>query len=295
MIEVQTIDLHYLGRPLVIASYVLESNDGLVMIETGPGSTLTAAQSALQSLGYKVEDVRHVLLTHIHLDHAGAAGWWARQGAHVYVHHFGARHLIDPSKLMASATRIYGDQMERMWGEMLPVPAGQLTELHEGDVLKLGGLQFEVWETAGHALHHMAFVLGKIAFTGDVAGTRVPGFSLVDAPTPPPEFDLEVWRASLDRLLAADFIAIYPTHFGRVENVAAQLQGVRVLIGEVAEFVRERMVAGVTAEQTAVEYREWYRARAMAAGVSEEAFATLALSNAPEMTVNGVWRYWSKR
>lgn len=295
MTGIQTIDLHFQGETQVIASYIVESDDGLVMIETGPGSTLTAAQAGLRALGYTAADVRHVLLTHIHLDHAGAAGWWASQGAHVYVHHFGARHLVDPSKLIASATRIYGDQMDRLWGEMLAVPAEQLTELHDGDLLMLGGQRFEVWETAGHALHHMAFVYEDVAFTGDVAGTRVPGWAFVDAPTPPPEFDLEVWQKSLTRLLAADFSAIYPTHFGEVRDVQGQLEGVRSMINAVAEFVRVRLIQEVEAAEIITAYTAWYRTQALAAGLPEAVFAKFVLSNPPDMTVNGIVRYWRKR
>ena len=295
MPHVYTLDLHYLGRPQVIASYLLESNDGLIMIETGPGSTLTAAQAALHAHGFHPRDVRHILLTHIHLDHAGAAGWWANQGAQIYVHHFGQRHLVDPSKLMASATRIYGDLMGFLWGEMLPVPASQLHVLHDGDLLALGGVEIAAWETQGHALHHMSYVVEDVAFTGDVAGTRVPGYPVADAPTPPPEFEWEVWLKALDRLQEAQFRAIYPTHFGQVDDVDGQLNGVREMLNQIVPFVRERMGQGHTAEEITAEYAQWYRNRALGMGIPPEAFDTLALSNSPAMTINGIWRYWQKR
>src|SRR5690606_8936954 len=121
------------GMSQVTAVYLLVGPDGPVLIETGPGSTLPAVRAALAAHGFAPADVRAVLLTHIHLDHAGAAGWWAQQGTPIYVHHVGAPHLIDPTKLLASATRIYGDNMGPLWGEMLAAPAERVTPLHDGD------------------------------------------------------------------------------------------------------------------------------------------------------------------
>ena len=175
MVEIQTLDLNFQGVPNVIGSYIVKGETGLVMIETGPASCLGAAKAGLAKIGLQPSDIKHVLLTHIHFDHAGAAGWWASQGAHIYVHHVGARHMIDPSRLVASARRVYGDEMDTLWGELLPIDPENLTQLNDGDVITVGDLQFECLDTPGHATHHMAYKLGDICFAGDSAGVRLAG------------------------------------------------------------------------------------------------------------------------
>ena len=176
MTIVHTIDLEYLGTRGAIASYVIEGPDGLVMVETGPGNTTAALERGLADLGFTPTDVKHVFVTHIHFDHAGASGWMARHGAHIYVHEFGRQHLIDPTRLVASARRIYGDRMEALWGELLPIPAERTTPLHDGDIVTVAGLKIRAIETPGHARHHHAFVVetddAKIGFTGDAAANR---------------------------------------------------------------------------------------------------------------------------
>lgn len=295
MIKVQTIDLHFQGVQQVIASYLLETEEGLVLIETGPGSVIEHAKQGLQNLGYRIDEVKHVLLTHIHLDHAGAAGWWAQQGAHIYVHHIGAKHLIDPSRLLASATRIYGDEMDRLWGKMYPVPEKQLTALEDNDVLKIGALSVNCLDTPGHAFHHMTYHIDDVAFTGDVGGATVPTYGLVDAATPPPEFNLELWLASIDRLLALDLRRIYVAHFGEVREVKHHLTELKKLLMEAAEFVSIRLQEGQAHEEITNQYYDWYRSRSLASGVPEEVFNTLAMSNSPSMTTSGIMRYWRKR
>ena len=293
--KLHTIDLHFQGVAHGIASYIIETNDGLVMIETGPESSRQNGIDGLTSLGFEPSDVKHVLLTHIHFDHAGAAGWWAQQGAHVYVHYFGAKHIIDPSKLIASATRIYGDQMDTLWGDILPAPAENVTELHDQDVIEVGGLKIIAHETPGHARHHHVFQLGDIAFTGDAAGIKLPNYELLDLPAPPPEFDLEVWQATVDKLLAFNFRAIYPTHFGENTAVSTHLNGIKTLINESANFVKERMDAGQGRDEILADYETWNRDRALASGLSNEAIDKFLLVNPLYMSVDGIMRYWRKR
>lgn len=296
MPQIHTIDLNFQGVPHATAVYVIDSgSEGPVLVETGPGSTLNHCLDALKQLGIQPKDVRHVLLTHIHLDHAGAAGWWAQQGARVYVHYFGARHLIDPSKLLASATRIYGDKMDTLWGEMLPVPAERLTELYDNDTVNIGDLTFTALETPGHARHHHTYQLGSTAFTGDAAGLRLMNLPLVDIPAPPPEFDREVWVQTVDRLLAARFDTIYPTHFGAVTDVQGHLQAFRALIGDAAEFVRVRMEAGVSRDDLVMQYRDWTIERARAVGLTDAEIHQYETANPLYMSVDGIMRYWRKR
>jgi glyoxylase-like metal-dependent hydrolase (beta-lactamase superfamily II) len=264
-------------------------------VETGPASTLDVLKARLAEHGYTAPDIRHVLVTHIHLDHAGAAGWWARQGARVYVHHIGARHLIDPSRLLSSAERIYGDALDQLWGKTLPAPEGQLQPLHDGDSVEVCGLRFVALDTPGHAKHHLVYRLGNVAFTGDVGGVRLPHSPFISLPAPPPEFDREAWQATLKHLLNQGFATIYPTHFGPVNNVREHLKALGQLIDESAEFIRVRMESELDRAALADEYLAWVRRRAISQGVSERELQAQEVANPALMSVDGIMRYWRKR
>jgi glyoxylase-like metal-dependent hydrolase (beta-lactamase superfamily II) len=312
--KIHTLDTHFQGMAQVTAVYLLIGPDGPALVETGPGSTIPAVVDALAAHGYQPGDIGQVLLTHIHLDHAGAAGWWAQQGAHIYVHRVGAPHLIDPSRLMASAGRIYGDLMEPLWGEMLPVPEERLTALDDGDVVQAGGLAVTALDTPGHAYHHHTYVLetdeGRLAFTGDAGGINLPQVNIVDLPAPPPEFHLETWLATLDRLAAQNLALLYPTHYGLVMDAAAQIATLRALMIEAVEFitghVRDQMggapgdpfPATIDASARSAlleEYVAWNRRRAAAGGLSPEAIRRYELANPLFMSVDGILRYLRKR
>ena len=196
------IDLHFQNRPALIAAYVLPADDGLALIEVGPGSTLESLFDGLRKLDLDPNKpalsgsrrVRHLLVTHIHLDHAGAAGSLLERlpDARLYVHQRGARHMIDPSRLLASAAQIYGGLMGPFWGEFLPCPAERVTAVSDGDRLEIGGQTLDVLYTPGHAWHHVAYheTERNIVFAGDVAGVRIPPSPLVWPPTPPPDIDI---------------------------------------------------------------------------------------------------------
>ena len=168
----------------------------------------------------------HVLLTHIHLDHAGAAGWLAEQGAEIYVHPIGAPHLLNPEKLIASATRIYTDRMQTLWGEILPVPENKLKIVEDGELINIGGLKFLPINTPGHAEHHYTYLFEETLFCGDVGGVRIPGYSYLRVPMPPPELHLERWHESIARLRKEKISHIAPTHFGIFDDPAWQFDEV---------------------------------------------------------------------
>lgn len=212
------VDLNFLGRPQIIATAILQNASGVALVDPGPTTTLAGLLETLKRQGIGVRDLRQILLTHIHLDHAGAVGSLLRDNPEieVFVHERGARHLIDPSKLMASATRLYGQDMDRLWGEVLPVPASQVKVLQGGERLTAGGRELEVAQTPGHASHHVSFFdrASSIAFVGDTAGIRRGSGAYVMPPTPPPDIDLELWRHSADRILAWQPETLFLTHFG---------------------------------------------------------------------------------
>ncbi|HRQ38482.1 MAG TPA: MBL fold metallo-hydrolase [Chloroflexota bacterium] len=292
---IHTLDLNFQGVSETIASYLVEGPTGLILVETGPGSTIPTLQAQLSQHGVQAGDIRDVIVTHIHFDHAGAAGWWAQQGATIYVHHFGAGHLINPEKLVASATRIYGDQMDALWGQLLPAPAEKVVPLFDGDTIEAGGLTFRAIETPGHARHHHVIQLGRVAFTGDVGGMKLGARPLLDIPAPPPEFDLEAWQASLDRLLALGLETIYPTHFGAVQKVTEHIQAIKKLVNESALFVQEKMAANMARDELIAQYTAWNHGRAYAAGLSDESIRKYEIANPLYMSVDGMMRYWLKR
>jgi glyoxylase-like metal-dependent hydrolase (beta-lactamase superfamily II) len=195
--RIETLDLEFGGLAEVIAAFLVFGQEGPVLVETGPGSTLPHLLDRLAEHGVEPEEIRHVLVTHIHLDHAGAAGWWAQRGAHVYVHEVGAPHLIDPTKLLASAGRIYGDRMDSLWGETLPAPAERVVAVEDGAVIEAAGLRIGAISTPGHAWHHHVFRLDDVAFVGDAAGIRIGDRTWIDIPAPPPEFEEGLDRASM--------------------------------------------------------------------------------------------------
>ncbi len=293
--DIYPLDLNFQDTPKTIAAYLVVGPQGPLLVETGPGATLEALRARLAEHGFSPADVRHVLVTHIHLDHAGAAGWWAQQGARVYVHHVGAPHLVDPARLLSSARRIYGEAMDGMWGEMLPAPAGQVQALYDGDSVQAGGLTLTAMDTPGHARHHHVFLLDGVAFTGDAAGVRLPGSSFISLPAPPPEFDLEAWQGTIQRLLELELTTLYPTHFGPLEDVQEHLQAVAELLHQAAGFVRARMGAGVQREALVEAYLAWNRERARSQGLGEDDFQRYETPNPSFMSVDGLMRYWRKR
>ncbi len=222
------VDLDFLNRPGIIATAILQGAAGVALVDPGPSTTIEHLRTALRAKGIAFGDVRQLLLTHIHLDHAGGTGTLLRENPAIDVlaHERGAPHLVDPSKLLASAGRLYGDDMERLWGDVLPVPAGRVTVLKGGERIVSGGRELLVEYTPGHASHHVSYFdpSSRIAFVGDTAGIRRGAGKYVMPPTPPPDIDLEAWRASEDRILAWDPDTLFLTHFGPVHGARPHFQ-----------------------------------------------------------------------
>lgn len=245
----------HLGTPRVVCCHEPEPG---VLVDPGPSASLDGLLAALGDV-----EPHRILLTHIHLDHAGATGLLVRRfpGVEVWVHERGAPHVVDPSKLVASATRLYGDDMDRLWGEIAPVPEANLRVLRGGE--SVGG--FRVEYTPGHASHHVAYLheATGTALCGDVAGVRIGDGPLV-APTPPPDIDVEAWHASIDRIAAWRPERLALTHWGTFEDAAEHLArlhddldesvGLAERLGE--EAYRQRMTDRFAAAEAAESYRQ---------------------------------------
>lgn len=214
---------HGWGGPGFIASYLVADGGELALVEAGPASTLDTLLAGIRAAGHDPARLKHILLTHVHLDHAAGAGQLAgiAPGATVHVHPLGEPHLVDPSRLLSSAARLYGERMQELWGTMLPVAPDRIRTLGEGEAVRVGGRTLLAMETPGHASHHLAFHEpdAGLVFTGDVGGIRLEGARHVRPPTPPPEMDTPAWLESIDRLRAVKPRMLLPTHFGGSTDV----------------------------------------------------------------------------
>jgi glyoxylase-like metal-dependent hydrolase (beta-lactamase superfamily II) len=223
------VDLNFLGVPEIITTAVLHGTSGVALVDPGPGTTIANLKRALERKGISLRDVRQILLTHIHLDHAGGTGSLLRENGdiEVFVHERGAPHMIDPARLLASAGRLYGADMERLWGEFVAVPANRVRVLKGNEQIAAAGRDLEVAYTPGHASHHVSFFdkSTRVAFCGDTAGIRRHGREYIMPPTPPPDIDLEAWRISADRILAWDPDTLFITHFGPFHGARPHFQG----------------------------------------------------------------------
>jgi glyoxylase-like metal-dependent hydrolase (beta-lactamase superfamily II) len=231
------IDLHH-QAPGIVACYLLETNDGPALFDCGPTSCIPALKSGLADRGLELTDVRHLLLSHIHLDHAGAAGVLVREHPPLQVHvsEIGAPHLIDPSRLDASARRLYGDAFDVLWGELAPIPAENVHIV--GDAV----LGLDCFPTPGHASHHVSYLdAGGTLYAGDAAGVRLAGGTFVMPPCPPPEFDLESWEATIRQIELRAPANLALIHFGEFDDVQEHLAALRETLGRWSERVEDGM------------------------------------------------------
>lgn len=293
---IHTIDLNFLSCPKAIASYLVPYQDGVILIESGPGSTQERLSSEITRLGFDLKDISHVLLTHIHLDHAGAAGWLAGHGAQIFVHERGYPHLLDPKKLLASASRIYQEKMDYLWGEFLAVPEAQLVSLTDGAEIQIGTYICRALDTPGHANHHMAYLLDDICFSGDVGGVRIktPGPAHLRVPMPPPEFHPSRWRTSIGRLKKERIKQIAPTHFGIFDDVDWHLDAVLRELEAAEKWMDLIMPRNLSIDNLREEFIKWMKERSQDFGVQEDVLDAFEKANPSGMSADGMKRYWDK-
>ncbi len=293
------IDHHFQGMPGVIASYLLLGDDGATLIETGPSSTLDTLLAGIRAAGCEPASIRRVVVTHIHLDHAGAAGTLMRQlpDARLYVHPVGGPHLVDPSRLVASATRIYGDAMDRLWGEICPVPAERVRAIADGEEILAGRRRLVALDTPGHANHHHAFYDREhgLLFTGDIAGIRLSQHLYVYPPTPPPEVDLQLWMQSVARVRELHPRRLLLTHFGSYGDVEPHLDELLTRLFFWGGWVAARQREGTPPDAVAIELRRMAGAELRELTGEEELARFYEVAAPYGMTATGLDRYFRKR
>jgi len=241
------VDLKFLGYSRAIATAVLQGPSGIALIDPGPATCLDTLRLSLDTHGMAISDIRAVLLTHIHLDHAGATGSLVRENSDitVYVHENGARHIANPEKLLASAGRLYGNNMDRLWGEVAPIPLSNIKHLIGGEKIDMCNRTLEVIYMPGHASHHVGFFDSStgVAFVGDTAGMRLGKELFAMPPTPPPDIDVEAWFASVDLIRKKQPSTLFVTHFGPYEDVGAHLDMLLENLATAKEIARKTIAS----------------------------------------------------
>ncbi|MDF2375115.1 MAG: MBL fold metallo-hydrolase [Verrucomicrobiales bacterium] len=294
VMQVHTIDLRFRNRARAIASFLVEGPDGFILIETGPESCRETLLRELASRQIKPEEIAAVFVTHIHLDHAGSAGWWAGQGVPVHVHPKGAKHLVDPERLEASARQVYGEQFDELWGAMVPAPEECIVAVANDELIEVAGLQLRTLETPGHCFHHHAYQLDDVIFAGDAAGAKIDHSDFISVTSAPPQFHLEHTLSSIGHLSARGPKSLYLTHFGEVENPGPHLDSYRDAVELNALFVQQRLAEGMDAEALRVAYEAFQMEQAFRAQIPSEVWSTLQEINGTAMCADGIRLYWEK-
>ena len=291
---IHVLDTRQLGRPGIIAATAVESAEGLILFDTGPESTFENIAAELRHVGADIGDVRHVFLSHIHFDHAGAAWRFAELGATIYVHPRGATHLLDPTKLVESATRIFGEEMERLWGRIEPVPEKNLRILEDLDVVRVGALEVRAIATPGHASHHHVYQWEDNLFGGDIAGVRI-GHGPPIPPFVPPELHIESWLESIEKIRAIDPAKLYLPHFGLVEgSIAAHLDALEERVRRWSIWFRDRIHIGADEKHLIPAFAEYEANDLRAGGAMEEEISAYESADPSYMAVSAALRYWRK-
>jgi glyoxylase-like metal-dependent hydrolase (beta-lactamase superfamily II) len=291
---VHVLDTQHLGRRGIIAVTAVETRDGVALFDAGPESTLDNVANEVRTLGFAPEEVRHVFVSHIHFDHAGAAWRFAELGATVYVHPRGAPHLLDPERLVNSARRLFGDEMERLWGRVAPVPADRLRVLENDEVVRLGSLDVRAIETPGHASHHHVYQWEENIFGGDVAGVRI-GNGPAIPPFVPPELHIESWRESIGKIRRLKAKSLYLPHFGRVESsLDRHLDELEERVVRWSEWFCERLRDRPNEVQLASLFAEYEAADLRSSGASAEEVHDYEHADPSYMAVPAAERYWRK-
>lgn len=299
--RIETIDLNFIDTEQVLASYLILGEGSAAVVETGPTSCLGSLMDGLEKHGVSEDDVRQVFLTHIHLDHAGASGNLSElwPNATFYVHELGYPHMVDPSKLVKSAGRIFGeDRMERLWGEVRPVPEERIVKLKGGgeEVEAADGV-LSGYYTPGHAYHHLVFQEARSGtlFAGDVAGIRRPGQAYVLPPTPAPEVDVEAWKGSIETMRGLSPSVVCPTHFGVYDDVDRHLSKLEQRLQEWLLFVEKRLDAGLSKEDMIEEFGAMCETELLREGASREDIEHYQrITGAYEVQLTGLVRYVSR-
>ena len=283
-----------MGQPKMISVFLMESDEGPILFETGPHSCMPYLEQGLAAYGYKKEDINHLFLTHIHLDHAGGAWEFAKHGAKIYVHPAGLKHLVDPSKLVASATKLYKDKMDILWGKFKPTPEENLEVVEHNQVFHIGGKQIRALHSPGHANHHAAYATDEGMVCGDVAGICIATGPPMP-PCPPPDINFDFWRKSIEILINENPKTLHIAHFGTHENGIQHLKDLRRELDILEEFSFDLYKKTPDRNEAYPKFNQWVRNRMLEICPNRKVADYYAISMPTRMQLRGVFRYYVKR
>lgn len=298
MISSAVLDVNWTGQARCIATALLRSDNFNALIDPGPGSTLNTLRERLEPHRLRVTDLNTILLTHIHLDHAGATGALVRENPalQIYVHARGAAHMADPGKLLASAERLYGQEMQKLFGDFLPVPERNLRILQGGETLALGSRELRVLYTPGHASHHVTYFdpAERVAYVGDTAGISMEGNPFILPATPPPDINLELWYESLGAIAQLRPRRLFLTHFGYSDQAERHLNAYRERLQHWGKLTAEILSRG---QEQSEAVRAFGRAVAAEAAefLSPAELSHYVFNGALQLSWLGLERYHRKR
>ncbi len=292
---IQIIDLQFLGKSDTIAAFLVETSAGPVLFETGPYSTYESLKKAFADKGYMPKDIKHVFLTHIHFDHAGAAWALAKEGARIYVHPLGQRHLHSPEKLWNSAKMIYQDKMEYLWGTIEGISEASLRTVEHGEKFQIGDIEIVGWHTPGHAVHHIVWQIGDSLLCGDVAGVRI-GNGIVVPPCPPPDINIEDWQQSIKLIRRLNVKTLYLTHYGAFTDVTEHLHALEKSLLDRAAWMKPYYEQNADPKNIMPLFQAYVKNELVEHGVTDkEILEQYENANPSWMSVAGLLRYWHKK
>jgi len=297
-VSLHILDTRQLGHAGIVAATALKTDDGIALFDTGPESTFDNVVTDLRKAGFDAGDVRRVFLSHIHFDHAGAA-WRFAETATIYVHPRGAPHLIDPAKLVESATRIFGSDMERLWGKIAPVPRERVKILEDNEIVRVPPFEIRAIATPGHASHHHVYHWDDNVFGGDIAGVRI-GNGPPIPPFVPPELHVESWRESIAKIRNLNPAQLYLPHFGRVEgSISEHLDLLDERVARWSEWFREKIHTGTSevdlrSEFATLEHSEIEAASSDLVTCHSSLVTSYEAADPSYMAVSAAIRYWNK-
>lgn len=289
---IKTIDLNFQGIKSTVACFLLKINKELALIECGPESCLKNLKSEIKKNGESAENIKHVFLTHIHLDHAGAAWWFAKNGANIYVHPFGKSHLINPEKLIASAKMIYGKSMNELWGSIEGIDENKVIPVKDKEKIEINHVEIKALHTPGHAKHHISWVIGDSVFTGDVAGAKINNGPLVPA-CPPPDINVEEWEKSLEIIKKENPKFLYFTHFGKFSYKENEIINLQNTLKEWLIWVKKNKDQN---ETVLIEKFKVYIKKSLKSKlVDDQTIEQYCIANPPYMSILGLKRVLIKK
>jgi len=291
---IHIIDLNFQGTKGSIAAFLMETQIGPVLFESGPFSTFNTLKDEIEKTGFNITDIKHVFISHIHFDHAGAAWKFAEHGAKIYVHPLGVSHLNNPDKLWGSAVRIYGDFMDKLWGQMNPIPYNQLVPLAHSSVTILGDIQIQAIHTPGHAIHHIAYAVNDVVFCGDVGGVKI-GDGPVVPPCPPPDIHVEDWCASIQLIRQLQPAKLYLTHFGIVNSsIEKHFDLLESTLMLYVNMISEEMEKEKDMVKITESFQKMVESKWIELNMDNDEIIRYNLANPAFMSVSGIIRYWTK-